>query len=369
MKLFNTLAGLLCLAFISLNLHAHELSTSFISASVNNLGKVNGQLKVRVLDIKDAVPVDLDKNGELTWGEIELTKPLIFDYIVRHFSLSRNEKSCKLHFNNALMLQQQTNGSYIVMPFVAQCETQGDLTLNYRLLFDLFANHKSIVSLKDQNNEYLSVITQADSPTVFSVQSTSNTHAFAAFVYQGIFHILIGFDHILFLLTLLLSVVLYRDSGKWHPIKSKAKIFKRTLWIVSSFTLAHSLTLTGTALGLIPQFGSWIEVVIAASILFNVINNIFPLVLRLSFITFAFGLIHGMGFAGALAELGLPENQKTLTIIAFNIGVELGQIGLLLVVLPLLILCRKTPLYQNRVMPLLSLAIGVLAIYWIVNRL
>ncbi len=136
----------------------------------------------------------------------------------------------------------------------------------------------------------------------------------------------------------------------------------------TAFTLAHSVTLTATALGILNFSSHWVELGIALSVLFAALNNVWPIVLRLGWITFAFGLLHGMGFAGVLGELGLPENQKLLAILAFNVGVEIGQLAILALVLPLLIFLRHTNWYRNWGMQLGSIAIGLMAIQWSVER-
>lgn len=353
---------------INLKLHSHELSTSFISVDASDDGQLSGQIKVKLLDLKDALTMDVDNNGELTWNEIESVKPNIIDYIHQRLRFSRNQVDCNMQLSQKMMLQQ-TDATYLLIPMQATCALNGSLEVKYEMLFDILANHKAIVSVKDGANDYLSVITNSDDTSSFSIASTGMWHTFVTFVYQGIFHILIGYDHILFLLTLLLTVSFYRDNGKWKAIKSKTSIIKRTLWIVTSFTIAHSITLSGTALGIVPQFGTWVEVIIAASILFNVLNNVYPIVRHLTIITFVFGLIHGMGFAGALTELGIPSTQKTLAVLAFNIGVELGQLLLILAILPVLIAIRDFDLYRRKILPFLSSIIGVLAMYWMISRI
>jgi len=113
------------------------------------------------------------------------------------------------------------------------------------------------------------------------------------------------------------------------------------LVVVTAFTLAHSVTLAATALNWIQVSSAWVEVGIAISVLAAALNNIFPLVKKLTLVTFGFGLLHGMGFAGVLGELGLPSDQKLLTVLAFNLGVEFGQLGIILAALPIMVLINK----------------------------
>jgi hypothetical protein len=168
-------------------------------------------------------------------------------------------------------------------------------------------------------------------------------------------------------LALLLPAVMQRREKKWHTIASVKTILTNTVWIVSAFTLAHSITLTATAMGWVNPNSRCVELGIALSVLFAALNNIWPLVLRLGWLTFAFGLLHGMGFAGVLGELGLPADQQLLSILAFNLGVEIGQLAMLAILLPLLILLRHIPLYSRGVMPAGSLIIALMFLLY-VNR-
>jgi hypothetical protein len=111
-----------------------------------------------------------------------------------------------------------------------------------------------------------------------------------------------------------------------------------------------------------------VELGIALFILFAALNKIWPLVPRLAWLTFAFSLLQGMGFAGVLGELGLPANQQLLSILAFNLGVESGQLAILAIVLPVLILLRQTKVYSTGLMPVGSLFIALMAMQWIIER-
>lgn len=367
---------LLLLALFTCSSLAHELSTTFISAELRDDGSLDGQLKLDILDLKEVVTLDADANGELTWGEIEASGDALQNYVTNGLRFYNGTQQCILKLNNQLELQQLNAVTYLVMSFSsplyssAKCAGKGQLSFEYSLLFEAAANHKAIVSLLVESEEHVFIIDNENSRNSINVEfnNSSSWSTFWAFIYQGIFHILIGLDHILFLFTLLLTLCFYRKLGEWRSVESRKVVIRKTLLIVTSFTIAHSITLSGTALGIIPVMGSWIEVVIAASILFNVINNLFPMVKNLSLITFVFGLIHGMGFAGALSEFGFTEEHQLLSVLGFNLGVELGQIGLLVIFLPILLLLRKSNFYRRFGMQLLSLLIGVVAIYWILER-
>ncbi|HRH38124.1 MAG TPA: HupE/UreJ family protein [Flavobacteriales bacterium] len=177
------------------------------------------------------------------------------------------------------------------------------------------------------------------------------------FLKQGYLHILpLGFDHILFVLSL------YLLSPKWKTI----------LWQATAFTVAHSITLGLAMYGVLAPPPAIVEPLIAISIMAVALENILSQRLSTSRISvvFLFGLIHGMGFAGALADLGLPRKHFLTTLLTFNLGVELGQISVILLAFLLIGLWfQRKPYYHTRVVIPLSVAILLIAGYWTVERI
>jgi hypothetical protein len=184
-----------------------------------------------------------------------------------------------------------------------------------------------------------------------------------------VWHIWIGIDHILFLLALLLPAVLRREGGRWLPAPSYRFAFWDVLAIVTAFTVAHSITLTLATLGWVTLPSRPVESLIAASVVLAAANNVWPLAGgRRWLVAFGFGLVHGFGFAGALAELGLPPGALALSLLGFNVGVELGQLAIVVLFLPLAYALRRTGFYRRGVLVGGSLAIAALAFAWFVQR-
>src|ERR1700752_3580727 len=139
---------------------------------------------------------------------------------------------------------------------------------------------------------------------------------------------------------------------------------------VTAFTLAHSLTLSLAVLGLVHLPARWVECGIALTVLLGALNNLRPVIVRRRWaVAFAFGLVHGFGFASVLADLGLHGANLALSLVGFNSGVEMGQLSLVLVVLPLAFLARRTVIYRPAFMPAGSAAVVLLAGYWLVTRM
>ena len=141
------------------------------------------------------------------------------------------------------------------------------------------------------------------------------------------------------------------------------------LKVVTAFTLAHSVTLTLATLGIVALPSRLIESLIAASVVLAALNNVVPLVQRrLWLVAFAFGLVHGLGFATVLAELGLPRHALAVSLVAFNLGVELGQLAIVALLLPLIFALRETSLYPRLLLRAGSSAIAALGGLWLLER-
>jgi len=191
----------------------------------------------------------------------------------------------------------------------------------------------------------------------YDVQDFSRVAIAGYYIKLGFLHILpLGYDHILFILG-----IFFLNPN-----------LRSVLWQATAFTIAHSITLALAATGSIQPLPSVIEPIIALSIAFIAIENIFSTTLNWwrILVVFGFGLIHGMGFAGVLAEIGLPENNFINSILSFNIGVELGQITVILIANFLLInWIRKKKWYRQRFLIPVSACIAVFALWVTYERL
>ncbi len=203
---------------------------------------------------------------------------------------------------------------------------------------------------------------------------------------QGMLHIWVGIDHVLFLLALILPAVVRRrnaltaeggvsfdDSGYeiwgWRPVMKFKPAFLYILKIVTFFTIAHTITLSLAALKIV-VLPSWlVESIIAFSIGLAAFHNIRPIFKgRDWIIAFVFGLFHGFGFATVLGELGFKGENLTLSLLGFNIGVEFGQVVIIALIFPFLFFIRKLKLYP-KFMVIISLLLILISIYWMVERI
>jgi hypothetical protein len=243
------------------------------------------------------------------------------------------------------------------------------LDVEYQLLFDLDPTHRGLLQLsKGDISEF--VILSPENPQIAIDFSNSNQwQTFRQFVTEGIWHIWIGYDHILFLLCLLLPSVVRKTTLGWVQNGH----FTNTLWqvgkIVTAFTLAHSITLLLAVLQLVSLPSRLIESAIAFSVIVVAVNNIYPFFSeRAWFVAFLFGLIHGFGFASVLTDLGLTSGSLGASLLGFNIGVEIGQLVIVAVFLPIAYQLRCYWFYKRVILHAGSQAIMLLAMVWFLQR-
>ncbi|MBI5673137.1 MAG: HupE/UreJ family protein, partial [Nitrospirae bacterium] len=243
------------------------------------------------------------------------------------------------------------------------------LAVDYRLLFDIDAQHKGLLRLTQGGQTSTAIFSQESSSQEFSVTRRSRVNESVQFIHEGIWHIWLGFDHVLFLLALLLPAVLVRTEGCWQAAGNFSPVRWNVISIVTAFTVAHSLTLTLAALDVVRLPSRLVESTIAASVVLAGLGNIFPMVTsRRWLVAFGFGLIHGFGFAAVLTDLGLPHNSLLLSLVSFNFGVELGQLAIVAAFLPLTYLVRRSWSYPRLVLTGGSLAVIAIALVWFTER-
>jgi len=190
------------------------------------------------------------------------------------------------------------------------------------------------------------------------------------FIWEGVWHIWIGFDHILFLIALLLPAVLVREKDRWRGVDSFRAALMNVLKIVTAFTDAHSVTLTLAAMDVVNLPSRLVESVIAASVALAAANNLWPVSRGKGWVVAGgFGLIHGFGFASVLGDLGLESGSLAVALVGFNLGVELGQLAIVAVFLPWAFGLRRTSFYQTAIFKYGSVLVILMATVWMAERI
>jgi hypothetical protein len=361
------LAVLLC-AFSAVPAHAHKPSDSYLTIEIDG-ETIAGQWDIALRDLDFAIGLDADGNGALTWDEVRNKHAEIAAYALSRLSLTADGKPCASRVVRH-QIDTHSDGTYEVLRFSARCDAPVTrLGIAYALFFDIDPQHHGLVNIVSGGHSATGIFSPEHAAQEFSVASGGRLREFLAYVRDGIWHIWVGFDHILFLISLLLPAVLQRQDGKWRPAAGFRTSFVDVLKIVTAFTLAHSITLTLATLGVVSLPSRWVESAIALSVIVAALNNLYPMVRGRRWIAaFAFGLIHGFGFASVLMDLRLPQGVLALALFGFNAGVEVGQMAIVAIFLPVAYLLRASWFYRRVAFVGGSALIVLLASVWLVER-
>lgn len=356
-----------CLAFCASSALAHKASDSYLVLDVKGQ-QVSGQWDIALRDIDFAIGLDANGDGDITWGEVRTRHDDVAAWALGRLTLQRGG-DCAVKVIEHLV-DNHTDGAYAVLRLAGTCPSGAhSLALNYRLLFDIDALHRGLLRLT--LDEVLHTAVLGPDTGVIKIQAgeTSRLTQFGQYLVEGIWHIWIGFDHILFLLALLLPAVLVHEARRWTGVAALRTALTEVLWVVTAFTVAHSITLTLAALQIVELPSRLVESAIAVSVVLAAANNLWPVVERRRWlVAFSFGLIHGFGFASVLTELGLPKDALVLSLLGFNLGVETGQLAVVAVFLPLAYLTRNTTLYRRGVFVGGSALTMLVALVWLAER-
>ncbi|WP_371327401.1 HupE/UreJ family protein [Polaromonas sp. A23] len=366
--LFSLMALLL-----SASAWAHKPSDSYLTLRA---AQDNGDIAVRwdiaLRDLDYVLQLDRDGNGELSWGEVRQREADIVGLANSRLALSAGGAACPWAATQPLMLDKHSDGTYAVLQMNARCASlAGGLKARYSLFFDVDPTHRGLV-------QWVAPGSATGQALIFGTESAEQSLALlpagawqtlAQYLVDGVWHIWIGYDHILFLLALLLPAVLVRRESRWEPAPQLGGAVKEVLKVVTAFTLAHSITLSLAALEVITLPSRWVESAIAASVIVAALSNLRGGESRRWVMAFVFGLIHGFGFASVLADLGLPKDALVLALVGFNVGVEIGQLAIVAVFLPLAFSLRSTRFYRVGVLKGGSVLVAMLAAWWLVQRL
>jgi hypothetical protein len=356
---------------------AHSSSNSYLAIEAKGSQELTLRADIHLRDIDFTFDLDADRDGHVTWGETLAQQAPIDTWLRRGLALSSAGQPCTL---GAADLQASTraDGPYLSALWRVSCPglndlAQANLELRYGLIFERDGLHRALVKaeLPDlQTNAVLS----PDSPQVrIAHEQAGGLAVFGRYVIEGVWHIWIGIDHIVFLLSLLLLAPLAptrRPITQWRAVPRAGPVVKDVVWVVTAFTVAHSITLGLSVMKWLEPPADFVEPAIAISVVLAALNNLLGWsALRRWPLGFVFGLVHGFGFASVLIDLGLPASALALSLAGFNIGVELGQLAIVLVFMPLAWLMRNTFFYRAVIVAGGSGAIVVLGTVWTAQRI
>ena len=411
---------------------AHKASDAYVTLRVDG-ALVDARIDVALRDLDRDLALDANADDQLSWKEVRTRWADIAALVRNDVRISADGARCTpdpvstaVTDANAPALAEHSDGTYAVLRTQWHCAAPvRQLSVEYELFAKTDPTHRGIARVSRAQASAGAPVPQlavlspgngwhrfklppaatAATPATATRADLAETPApaplpqpapratpdadtpvaedappssFPGFVREGVHHILIGYDHILFLLSLLLPAVWIRGTAagsragaaraRWVPANDLRLALANVFKVVTAFTVAHSITLALSVLDVVNPPPRWVESIIAASVVLAALNNIWPLISEARWkLTFVFGLVHGFGFASALKDAGLAQGALAGPLVGFNVGVEIGQLCIVAVVLPLAWSLRHTRTYRGA-FAAGSLAIAGVAGLWFVQR-
>ena len=413
--MIRRLLAAFALLALALPAFAHKASDAYVTLHVSG-ADVSARMDIALRDLDRDLDLDANADDRLSWGEVRARWADIGALARDGLALSADGAPCMpdpvslpATPATAPALAAHSDGRYAVVRLAWHCAAPVNrLDAEYKLFAQTDPTHRGIVRFARDGEplrlvvlspgggrvrlhlaelvvppvaaDLMSPVPASSAASRAPAAATARVAeddsgglaAFGGFVREGIHHILIGYDHILFLLSLLLPAVWLRrregDRTRWVPAADWRQVLVSVLKVVTAFTVAHSITLALSVFDIVNPPSRWVESIIAASVVLAALNNVWPVISEARWkLTFVFGLVHGFGFASALKDAGLAHGDLVAPLVGFNVGVEIGQLCIVALVLPLAWALRGTRTYRGAFAGG-SLAIAGVAGLWFVQR-
>lgn len=372
--------------------YSHALNQSYIYMQVLD-EDVKGRFEITTKDLNNSLGLDL--KPDLNLDDLEPYLAQIKEYLIAQVGFSSSLGQHDIIFKDTRIVVRRTLGTYLLMDFDLKNSNPVPeaLQIRYDAIIDKNANHSGVLVIENnfkagivRNEAGVSLVfTPGSNEQELPLEDISVWMGFWAMLKMGAWHIWIGIDHILFLFALILPSVLVLSTGAkpqnpnsfkallssthyWQAVDHFRPAFWNIIKIISFFTLAHSITLSLAALEIIVLPSRFVESIIAFSIALAAVHNMRPILGGKDWIiAFVFGLFHGFGFASVLSEVGLSPGNLVLSLLGFNLGVELGQLLIIAIIFPILYILRKTALYAY-ILNFGSVLLIFISLFWFIER-
>jgi len=373
------------LFFIPNSSQAHAPDQSYIYLRIYK-DAIGGRFELTAKDMNKALGLGL--NDKMSLEDIQPHLQAVQNYLISRSAFKAGDKTYTVRFTEPTVLNLEEMEDFVRFHFELDGvdEVPDEIDIFYDALFDKDDKHRGMLIVEHNwkagivdNEALISNIYSGDNnQQSLSLKDASLWKGFVALVKLGVWHIWIGLDHILFIIALILPAVVRRketiqtvaaeSSNPWVPVDGFGPAFWYIIKIITFFTIAHSITLALASLQIFDLPSRFVESLIALSIALAALHNITPIFKQKEWIiAFGFGLFHGFGFASVLGEKGLSGDYMVLSLLGFNIGVELGQVLIICMVFPILFLLRKQFIYKH-IIKYGSMVLIFISIYWFIER-
>lgn len=368
---------------------AHAKGQSYLYFQIGE-ETLSAHTSIPIKDLGDLLEIDLPDKKWLNEKDIEPNFEQIQAYVETHIGAECAPQNCELTYKN-YDFERTSSGQFLQMYYdIVGFETMPEaLQVKNDVILADNSDFTNFV-LVDQdwktgtfNEEANIVLTYDTAGKVKTLDLTAGglLQGFSAIVKLGFIHIIEGPDHVLFLIALLLPSVVRRVPGDkamatqkqpgsgWVPVSQFSTSFSYIVKLATAFTVAHSITLGLATLQIVDLPSRLVESIIAASIGLAAVDIFYPIFKkRIWLVIFVFGLFHGFGFASVLADLGVTSQHALLSLFAFNVGVEVGQLAIIAVIFPVLYFIRKQLFYTPLVLKTGGVLLGAMSLYWLIER-
>lgn len=345
-------------------LFAHQTNTSYVALTVKER-QLEVMLTFDLTDLNKAFKLDADQDGSVNREELLGAMPAMYEYFAPRFTLALGYTPATLEQQEGGFTQDDFGNLFINFLFIKKLEAvPGEIGFSVDYFEKFGENHKVLAKIVYGDKLDQAVFTPEETRQRFIVGGEATlTQQIREFTILGVEHIFLGYDHIMFLVGLLII------GGR----------FGNLVKIVTSFTIAHSITLICAALEILALPGRLVESGIALSIAYVGAENFLLLgstdktpleesTKHRWILTFCFGLVHGFGFANVLRDLGLPAKGLIGSLLAFNLGVELGQLAIVALLFPLVLFLTRAQ-YRKATVYFASAVIFSFGALWFVERI
>jgi len=349
---------------------AHTPSETFLTLFVSE-ASITGKWEVAILDLQQGLKADPERWKTLSAEEqSRQLEALGIDTITR-LDVKADGRGLEFRVTDLeTVTLKATDYARVHFAAGATGAMPAVVEINARALFAVDTNMHGLLRVEHSARTEAATFNAQAFVRVFTLAEPSSRMAQGwTFVREGIDHIWQGPDHILFLIALLLPAVLKREGKEWKGTDALRPASINIVKIITAFTVAHSITLSLAVLNVVRVDERIVEPLIAASVIAAAVNNLKPWFGERGWmVAFGFGLVHGLGLAGGLIEFGLRRETLALALVGFNVGVELGQLAIVAVFLPVAFALRRSWFYRTVTFKFGSAAVAAVALVWMVER-
>ena len=359
---------------------AHETEQPYVYAFVGE-DSIDGRVEFAIGDVAEVLGLDLSGEDTEIEAELRANADTLRSYAREHLAIGTGGQDWRLTFGRVDLFREAPGKlAFAVVQYeanVGAAVVPAELEIAFDPFFDEISGRDGLLLITggftagdyDRDKELLVTYTNGNRDQIVDLGERGQWENFTSSITLGVDHIKTGPDHILFVLALLLPSVLVFSAG-WKPVDGFGSALWRVLKIATFFTIAHSITFTLAGMGWLPTPPSKVvETIIAASIAAAALHNLKPIFPNREWsLSFAFGLFHGMGFASLVSDLDVSRSSQLISLLGRNVGIEIGQVVVILLLFPGLFLLRRTPAYPPFLV-VASVGLAALATLWSIERI